>query len=96
MLQPTGCPFGYLVDDRIASAPAWTIAQQPTVAIVPDGAKWRVPAADAVAHIKVDIRSLFDGTIRHVDEDVPFLVTGSISVLPDGTATIVVGGPDAN
>ena len=41
-----------------------------------------------------DVRSLFDGTISHVSEDVPFLVTGDIAVLPDGTATISVGGPD--
>ncbi|GAA1955795.1 hypothetical protein [Microbacterium deminutum] len=96
VLQPTGCPFGLIVDDRIASTPVWSIAHQPTVQIVPDGAKWRVPPTDAVAHIEVDIQSLFDGSIRHVGEDVPFLVTGSITVLPDGTATIVVGGPDTN
>ena len=40
---------------------------------------WRIPPADAVAHIEVDIRSLFDGSVRHVSEDVPFLVTGHIS-----------------
>ena len=46
--------------------------------------------------IDVDIRSLFDGSIRHVSEDVPFLVTGTITVLPDGSATITVGGPDTD
>ncbi len=94
VLQPTACPFGYIVEDRIASTPEWSIAVQPTVEIAPDGAAWRIPPAEAVARIDVDIRSLFDGTIRHVSEDVPFLVTGSITVLPDGSATIVVTGPD--
>ena len=70
--------------------------QQPTVAVEPDGAGWRIPAAEAVAHIEVDIRSLFDGSVRHVSEDVPFLVTGAITVLPDGSASITVGGPDTN
>ena len=47
-----------------------------------------------VAHIEVDIRSLFDGSVRHVTEDVPFVVTATIAVLPDGSASITVGGPD--
>ncbi len=94
VLQPTACPFGFFVQDRIVSPPAWSITSQPTVSVVPDGAGWRIPAAEAVAHIEVGIRSLFDGSIRDVAEDVPFTVTGSIAVLPDGTASITVGGPD--
>ena len=76
VLQPTGCPFGFIVEDRIASTPTWSISRAASVEVVPDGANWRIPAADAVAHIEVDIRSLFDGSVRHVSEDVPFLVTG--------------------
>ena len=96
VLQPTGCPFGYLVDDRIDSTPKWSMTKQPTVDVKPDGAEWTIPAAQAVAHIEVDVQSLFDGSISHVSEDVPFLVTGTITILPDGSATIVVGGPDTN
>ena len=97
VLQPTACPFGFVVEDRIASPPQWSIAQQPTV----DGRARRrgverSPPTEAVAHIEVDIRSLFDGSVRHVSEDVPFLVTGTITVLPDGSATIMVGGPDTH
>ena len=95
VLQPTACPFGFFVQDRIVSPPAWSITSQPTVSVVPDGAGWRIPAAQAVAHIEVGIRSLFDGSVRDVAEDVPFIVTGSIAVLPDGTASITVGGPDS-
>lgn len=94
VLQPTACPFGYVVQDRIDSLPQWSIAQQPTVAVEPDGAGWSILPAEAVAHIEVDIQSLFDGSISHVSEDVPFIVTGSITVQPDGTASIVVSGPD--
>lgn len=94
VLQPTACPFGFVVQDRIDSLPKWSIAEQPEVRVEPDGAGWSILPAEAVAHIEVDILSLFDGTVSSVAEDVPFIVTGSISVQPDGTATIVVSGPD--
>ena len=94
VLMPTACPFGYPVEDRIVSPPQWSIIQQPTVAVEPDGANWAIPATEAVAHIEVDIRSLFDGSVRRVSEDVPFLLTGTITVQPDGSASIVVGGTD--
>lgn len=92
VLQPTGCPFGYTVRNRIDGAPQWAISEQPVITVVPDGAGWRIPSAKGVAHITVDIRSIFDGSIRPVEEDVPFRVDGEITVLPDGTASILVGG----
>ena len=92
VLQPTACPFGYTVADRIAAPPVWSIVQQPAVVVAADGVGWRIPETAAVARIDVDIRSLFDGSVFHVSEDVPFLVSGSVTVLPDGTASIVVGG----
>jgi hypothetical protein len=76
------------------SPPKWSITQQPQVTVLPDGAGWSIPSADAVAHIEVEIRSLFDGSVRTVGEDVPFAVTGTIDVLPDGTASIKVGGTE--
>ena len=94
VLQPTGCPFGFFVQDRIVSAPTWSIAQQPVVTLTPDGAGWAIPPTEAVAHIEVDIRSIFDGSVRRVNEDVPFIVTGTITIGPDGSATITVSGPD--
>jgi hypothetical protein len=94
VLQPTACPFGYYVQDRINSLPSWSITKQPTVSVEPDGAHWRITPAEAVAHIEVDIRSLYDGRVRTVSEDVPFIVEGRITVQPDGSASIVVTGPD--
>ncbi|MFT4136093.1 hypothetical protein [Microbacterium sp.] len=88
VLQPTGCPFGFVVHNRITAAPEWSIATAPTIAVEPDGAGWTIPRTDAVAHIRVDVRSLFDGSVRHVDEDVPFSFTGTIEILPDGAASI--------
>lgn len=92
VLQPTGCPFGFQVRNRVVDVPTWSIAQQPEVVVSPDGAGWRIQPAEAVAHIEVRIRSLFDGSIRTVAEDVPFSVEGSIEVLADGTASIQVSG----
>jgi hypothetical protein len=91
VLQPTACPFGYFVSDRIASPPRWSIVRQPAVTLLPEGAGWVVPAAPAMARIEVDVQSLFDGSIERVVEDIPFDITGTVSVLPDGTASIVLG-----
>lgn len=91
VLQPTACPFGYVVEDRIVSPPAWSIVQQPTVALVPTGEGWAIAPAAATAHIEVEIRSLFDGSITEVSEDVPFELTGTVTVLPDNTVSIRVG-----
>jgi hypothetical protein len=95
VLQPTACPFGFVVQNRIANLPTWSIASYPVVTLVPDGAGWAVPPVEAVAHISVDIRSLFDGSVRTVEEDVAFGLDAEITVLPDGSASILVGSPEA-
>ncbi|MFE6734687.1 hypothetical protein [Microbacterium sp. NPDC057650] len=95
VLQPTACPFGLEVRNRLApdSLPKWSITTQPKVSVRPDGAYWQIEPSDAVAHIEVDIQSLFDGSIEHVSEDVPFSVDGTITILSDGSASIRVGSP---
>ncbi|MBF4562403.1 hypothetical protein ITJ43_09640 [Microbacterium sp. VKM Ac-2870] len=90
VLQPTGCPFGLQVRNRILEPPVWSMVTQPTITLAPNGAGWSITPTDAVAHVVVDIKSIFDGTIRHVNEDVPFRVGGTITMLPDGTASIKV------
>ncbi|MFG6503753.1 hypothetical protein [Microbacterium sp. P05] len=94
VLQPTGCPFGFSVQNRVVGLPSWSISEQPTVTVLPDGAGWKIPTAEAVARIDVDIRSLFDGSVRTVSEDVPFFVNGTIEVLPDGSVSIKVSGSE--
>lgn len=94
VLQPTGCPFGYYVQNRIVGDPVWSITSTAPVALAPDGAGWSIRRTQGVAHIDVDVRSLFDGSITHVSEDVPFFLTGSIAMLPDGTASIQVTPTD--
>lgn len=96
VLQPTGCPFGYVVENRVIGLPTWSIAAQPAVTLQPDGAGWRIQTTTAVSHIRVDVRSIFDGSVKHVDEDVPFLVTGTVTIQPDGSASISVVSPDTD
>ncbi|QYM64222.1 hypothetical protein [Microbacterium sp. Se5.02b] len=93
VLQPTACPFGLRVTNRITAPPKWSIASQPQVTVVPDGGHWQIPTTDAVAHVDVEIKSLFDGSISPLSEDVPFQLNGSIVILPDGSASIRVGSP---
>lgn len=90
VLQPTGCPFGLLVQNRIVNAPQWSIDEHPVVTLDPDGAHWSIARVQAVARIVVDIQSIFDGSIHHLDEAVPFFVGGTVTILPDGTASIAV------
>lgn len=95
VLQPTACPFGLEVYDRLAdgAVPKWSIKTQPTVTVEPDGAQWRISPSKGVAHIEVDVQSIFDGSVSRVSEDIPFEVDGTITILSDGSASIKVGSP---
>lgn len=86
VLFPTGCPFGQPISDRVASAPVWSIATYPAMSIAPgdDFATWQVAPTPAVAHLVVDVQSLFDGSVDTFDRDVPFEVSYVITI--DGTA----------
>ena len=93
VLQPTGCPFGYVVHNRLAGLPHWSIDQAPKVDVVPSGEGWAIPETDGKAHIVVDIQSIYDGSITHLDEDVPFTLVGTIDISANGAASIRVSEP---
>ena len=82
VLQPTGCPFGRTFRNRIDTLPQWSIAAYPSVSIEPgtEAGTWWVPRAQGIATIEVDVRSLFDGTVEAVDEDVPFSVEYTVAI----------------
>jgi hypothetical protein len=86
VLLPTACPFGKQVANRIESEPRWEMSEYPEVTLRPaeDPGMWRMPPTDASARLRVDIRSLFDGTVTRFDEDVPFTVSYLISFQADG------------
>jgi hypothetical protein len=86
VLLPTGCPFGKEVANRIESEPRWEISEYPPVELVPasEPGTWLMPPTDAAARLRVDIRSLFDGSITRFDADVPFTVSYLITFQADG------------
>lgn len=85
VLQPTGCPFGQVINNRIVTPPKWSIAEYPAVTLQPgsQAGEWIVPRTSANAHLLVDVRSLFDGTVSTFDEDVPFSVAYRVTFLSD-------------
>ena len=89
VLFPTGCPFGTFFSDRIQGEPVWTIAEYPTVAVTSDEDGWLVPRTRGAAHLEVDVQSLYDGSIYHFDEDVPFRASWRVFV-DDAETTVVV------
>jgi hypothetical protein len=90
VLLPTGCPFGKQIANQVDGLPAWSMTSYPLVQIVPGNVPgtWSVPEAPAVAHLTVRVRSLFDGSVSTVDEDVPFSVGYLITFKPDGGLVI--------
>lgn len=88
VLQPTSCPFGITIDNRVLEAPAWSIAEYPTVTLTPGESRFEMPTTDGQAHITVRVQSLFDGSIETRDEDVPFSMGLSVAIQPDGALAI--------
>jgi hypothetical protein len=90
VLLPTGCPFGKGNGDRIEGTPTWSIVRNPTVTILPGSTpgSWQVPRASGTAHLVVKVRSIFDGSIKTLDEDVPFTVSYAITFKSNGQLVI--------
>lgn len=91
VLQPSGCPFGERISNRVISTPKWSIATYPVVTIVPGAipGTWEVPSAVGEANLIVDVQSLFDGTISTTNENTPFTVSYVITFTPDGGVSIL-------
>ena len=85
VLFPTGCPFGQELSNRVDSTPAWTMSRYPQVSIQPgnEPGTWIVPESQGAAHLKVDVRSLFDGTLSTFDEDVQFALRWVMTINGD-------------
>ena len=90
VLLPTGCPMGEEITDRLQDAPTWSIVSYPIVTIVPGSTvgAWQVPETDALAHLAVKVKSIFDGSLSTVDRDVPFTVRYLITFAADGSPVI--------
>jgi hypothetical protein len=93
VLFPTGCPFGYPVENRVVSTPTWSIVAYPVIQITAGDEfdTWLVPATVATAHLVVDVQSLFDGSVSTLDDDVDFEVDYLITFTTPTTITIEDG-----
>lgn len=87
VLFPTGCPLGRAIPNRVVSTPEWSIVEYPELTLEPGGEAgiWLVPPADAVAHLVVDVQSLFDGSVSTLDEDVPVTASYVVTIAADDT-----------
>jgi len=82
VLQPTGCPFGRNINNRVDGAPRWSIVAYPEIALTAGDTTgaWLVTGIPATAHLVATVQSLFDGTISTLDEDVPFTVDYAVTI----------------
>jgi len=92
VLFPSGCAFGEAVDNRVSSAPKWSIVAEPQISIVPgaDVGSWAIPSTPGTAHLVVTVISLFDGTSSEFDQDVPFALEGDIALGTNDAISIVL------
>lgn len=83
VLQPASCPFGTEVSDRLTGLPTWSITVLPELdfELASDGSYWRVAATAGVATVTGTIQSLFDGSLRPLNRDVPFSIYGEVTNL---------------
>ncbi|MEO5920391.1 MAG: hypothetical protein ABIQ01_04530 [Pseudolysinimonas sp.] len=82
VLFPTGCPFGKTITNRVVSDPVWTMLAYPVLEVEPGAVfgTWVTPPASGTAHLVVEVKSLFEGTVSTFDEDVVFEVSYTVSV----------------
>lgn len=88
VLNPTDCPFGIEIDDRITSDPVWTIVAAPTVTLTAGESAFEMPATAGTAHISVEVQSLFDGRRSTLEEDRGFTVALDARIKPDGSIAV--------
>lgn len=88
VLNPTDCPFGIDIDDRILSAPVWSMVASPTVTLTAGESAFEMPATAGTAHISVEVQSLFDGEVSTLEEDRGFTVALDARIKPDGSIAV--------
>lgn len=81
VLQPTGCPFGVTVVDRVVGEPQWSLDAVDTVTIEPGErpGEWNLRAEGSV-QLVVEVQKLFDGTVSTRDELIGFVVRGEVTI----------------
>jgi len=83
VLQPASCPFGTTVTDRLEGIPTWSISVSPAVALALSrtGESAEVGAIGGVATVTGTIQSIFDGSLRSLNRDISFSISGVVTEL---------------
>lgn len=87
VLYPVGCPFSKGINDRIEGDPSWSIVEYPQVMIVAGPSSWLLADNTGTAHIDVQVKSLFDGSVTGLSEDIPFSLDYAITLDDAGQIT---------
>lgn len=89
-LFPIGCPFGQVINDRLDSAPVWSIVAYPEIMVEPTTVpgEWHVPATQGTVRLQVDVRSIADGEVSAFDTQMDFAMSFAATFV--GAREIVV------
>jgi hypothetical protein len=87
VLYPVGCPFSKGITDRIEGDPVWSIVDYPQVMVIAGPSSWLLADNAGMAHIDVQVKSLFDGTVSALSEDIPFSLDYAITLDDAGKIT---------
>ncbi|MRG59044.1 hypothetical protein GE115_04050 [Agromyces sp. CFH 90414] len=87
-LFPTDCPFGVEIDDRVLSDPSWSISAYPIVTLIPGEDAFEMPPTAGVAHLSVELQSLFDGDEYTLEEDRTFTISLDARIRADGSISV--------
>jgi hypothetical protein len=82
VLQPTGCPFGVTIDDRVVDPPQWRLDELGDLSIEPGGRPgvWSLRGEGDVQLVVV-VQKLFDGTVSTRDELLGFIARGEVTIV---------------
>lgn len=89
-LFPIGCPFGQVINDRLDSAPVWSIVAYPTITVEPTPVpgEWHVPTTATTVRLQVEVRSIADGEVAPFDTQMDFSMSFTATFV--GAREIVV------
>jgi len=90
VLKPTGCPMGTDVANRLNNAPVWSMVEYPTAVVEPTDTPgvWKTEPVHSIAHIVAEVKSLFDGSVSPLNEDVPFSTGYRIMIASDDSLSV--------